>query len=244
MLHIAICDDDSNQLELLATYTSEYMRKHHIEASVQQFLHPDTLLRSFEIQRFHIYILDIVMPMCNGVEVGKAIRTQDQEAFILYTTFEPGFALQSFAAKPFDYLLKPIEKQLFHETLHLVVKKLAITDDSSWMIKTHEGMRVFKLSEILYCEYSNHAVTYMLVGARQISTKVIKGSFAQHVEHLLQNKRFLRPHVAFVVNMEYIEGFSRTKFTLRGGHMVPITAKNYPAVRDSYMNYLSKQVYK
>ena len=241
MLDIAICDDDPGQLELLASFTAEYMQKHHIGTSIQQFLHPDALLRSCEMQRFHIYILDIVMPMFNGIEVGKTIREHDQSAFILYTTSEPGFALQSFEAKPFDYLLKPIEKQLSHETLHRVVAKLAKTDDGTWVIKTREGMRVLRLSEILYCEYRDHTVTYTLMGAKTLTTKVIKGSFSNHIECLLQDERFLRPHVSFVVNMDYIEGFSKTRFTLRGGYMVPITTKHYPVVRDTYMNYLAKQ---
>ncbi len=207
MLDIAICDDDPGQLELLASFTSDYMQTHHIKASVQQFLHPDTLLRSCEIQRFHIYIMDIVMPMFNGIEVGKTIRDHDQSAFILYTTSEPGFALQSFEAKPFDYLLKPIRKQQFHETLHLVVTKLAMTNDSTWVIKTHEGMRVLKLSEILYCEYTNHTVTYTLMEARTLTTKVIKGSFACHVEHLLQNERFFTATCLFCSEYGSHRGF-------------------------------------
>lgn len=241
MLNIAICDDDANQLALLASYTEEYVQEHHIDVSIQQFLHPDALLRCCEKQRFHLYILDIIMPMLNGIEVGKVIREQDHAAVILYTTFEPGFALQSFAAKPFDYLLKPIKKQQFMETLHLAVMQTDMTNDKTWMIKTHEGLIVLKLSEIMYCEYSNHVVTYTLVDGRTLTTKVIKGSFAQHVEGLLQYDRFVKPHVSFVVNMSHVVGFSKTRFTLRNGQSVLIAAKHYSAVRDIYMNFIANQ---
>jgi DNA-binding LytR/AlgR family response regulator len=110
MLNIAICDDDSTQLGLLASYTTECIQSHAIGAVIHQFDHPDKLLSSCERQRYHIYILDIVMPMINGLEVGKAIREREPGSIILYATYEPGYALQSFESSPINYLLKPIDK--------------------------------------------------------------------------------------------------------------------------------------
>lgn len=241
MLDIAICDDDPSQLTILSSYAQEYVQMHHIDASIQQFLHPDALLQSSEKQRFHLYVLDIVMPMFNGVEVGKIIREHDNTAVILYTTSEPGFALQSFAAKPFDYLLKPIEKRQFLDTLHQAVSHIDMTNDRTWVIKTHEGLMILKLSEIMCCEYCDHTVSYTLVRARTITTLVLKGSFARHVERLLHDERFVRPHVSYVVNMDHIASFCKTKCTLRNGQSVPIAAKHYAAVRDTYMDYLARQ---
>jgi hypothetical protein len=38
--------------------------------------------------------------------------------------------------------------------------------------------------------------------------------------------------------MRRVERFSKDSFTLFGGKTVPIAAKQYPAVRDTYMDYL------
>jgi DNA-binding LytR/AlgR family response regulator len=70
MLDIAICDDDPDQL---AGYVSEFIQSDHHEAVVHQFHHPDDLLNFIVRKRCLIYILDIVIPMVNGIEVGKAI---------------------------------------------------------------------------------------------------------------------------------------------------------------------------
>ena len=239
MLDIAICDDDPSQLGLLAAYTTEWIQAYQKEAAIHQFLHPDELLRTCEKRRYHLYILDIIMPMFNGVEVGKTIRELDQEAILLYTTSEPSFALQSFATNPINYLLKPIDKQQLFKTLSLAVSKLDLPQEHTCMVKTQEGMRVLRLSEILYCEYSDHTVIYTLSGARTVTTKVIKGSFSHYIEPLLQDKRFIRPHVSYILNMEYVEGFTNTRFTLRSGVSVPIVAKQYCLVRDTYLDYLA-----
>jgi DNA-binding LytR/AlgR family response regulator len=238
MLNIAICDDDSGQLALIAAYTSEFFQLNQYEATISRFLHPDDLLNTCEKQRYLLYILDIVMPMVNGIDVGKAIRKLDQEAQIIYATYEPGFALQSFDTNPINYLLKPIDKQKLFKTLTLAVSKLDVSMENTFPVNTHEGMRILRLSEIICCEYSRHTAIYTLVGNKTITTKIIKGNFTQYTERLLQDRRFIRPHVSYVVNMDYIETFNKNRFTLLYGYSVPIVAKQYSVVRDIYMNYL------
>jgi len=238
MLDIALCDDDPGQLALVAEYMSEFIQSNQYEATIRQFLHPDDLLNTCEKQRFHIYILDIVMPMVNGVEVGKAIRELDQEAQIIYATYEPSFALRSFVTNPINYLLKPIDKQQLFKTLALAVSKLDRTMESTVLVKTQEGMRILRLSEIICCEYTRHTAIYTLVEAKTVTTRIIKGAFSEHIARLLQDGRFVRPHISYILNMDYVESFSKTRFILRYGYSVPIAAKHYSVVRDIYMNYL------
>jgi len=238
MLDIAVCDDDPIQLALVAAYTSEFMQVHRHEATIRQFLHPDDLLNTGEKQRFHLYILDIVMPMINGIEVGKHIRTLDSEAQIIYATYEPSFALQSFATNPINYLLKPIDKQQFFNSLALAVSKLDLTMENTFAIKTQEGIRILRLSDIICCEYTSHTVIYTLVGAKTVTTRTIQGTFSEHTMRLLQDGRFVRPHVSYVLNMDHVESFTKNRFILRDGYSVPIVAKQYTEVRDIYMNYL------
>ena len=74
MLRIAICDDQPKELDIMGEYIKEYLGIHPWEAEIQEFPHPDKLLTATESERFHLYILDIVMPMVNGLELGKEIR--------------------------------------------------------------------------------------------------------------------------------------------------------------------------
>ena len=238
MLDIAICDDEPAHLSLIASYASEFMQLNQYEGTIHQFLHPDELLRACENQRFDLYILDIVMPMVNGIEVGKTIRNLDRESSIIYASAEPSFALQSFVANPVNYLLKPIDKQQFFATLALVVSRLDMNIGKSFMVKTLEGIRTLRLSEVVFCEYTKHTAIYTLASGKTITTRTFKGPFVQHIAQLLQDARFVKPHTSYVVNMDYIESFSKNRFTLRFGYSVPIVDKQYCTVRDVYMNYL------
>ena len=238
MLNIALCDDDIGQLKRTATYILEFLQLNKESANVLEFTHPDELLNACAKQNFHLYILDIVMPMMTGIEVGKAIRKLDREAQIVFVTQEPGFALQSFSANPINYLLKPVDKQQLFETLTIAFSKLKTTQESTLSINTRQGLHVIRYKEIVFCEYANHSVTYTLLEKKVLQTRVIKGSFAEHTEQLMQDRRFIKPHISYIANMDHVTVFKKNRFVLLDEYSVPIVAKNYNAVRDSYMDYL------
>lgn len=236
MLKIAICDDEQKQLSKLEALVREYIAEKELETTISCFSHPDKLLLFCEKESFHIYILDIVMPMVDGVELGLGIRRLDREAQIIYATTESGFALDAYAANPINYLLKPIDRSALFATLDLAMEKMKFGEEQSLTVKTREGLRTISFDTILYCEYVNHKIKYILRD-EQIETTSSSESFAEHIASLLADKRFLSPHSAYAVNMHFVERLDKNGFTIRGGHIVPVSSKQYTAVRNAYMNY-------
>ncbi|MGL5256052.1 MAG: LytR/AlgR family response regulator transcription factor, partial [Proteocatella sp.] len=100
MLKIAICDDQSQESRVIETILNEYLITNECSAEIRVFNHSDELLKIIENDNFHIYILDIVMPMVNGLELGKEIRKNDREAQIIYVTTEAQFALNAYSVMP------------------------------------------------------------------------------------------------------------------------------------------------
>ena len=242
MLRIAVCDDQPVELEILCAYIAEYLDLHRLQAEVTAVSHPDKLLGAVEKQSFHLYLLDIVMPMINGLELGKEIRRRDSETQIIYVTTEPQFALQAYAANPISYLVKPIEKQRLFDTLALAVSRADLEREQTIAVKTADSLRVIKLLDITCCEYRNHAVMFRLTSGEQVCSRTIRERFADYCAPVLRDKHFLQCHTSFVVNMRRVERFAKDSFTLFGGKVVPIASKQYPAVRDAYMDYLTAKV--
>ena len=237
-LRIAVCDDMYDELQSLVSLTNQYLSFNSLVAEVTQFSHPDELLTTIEAENFHLYILDIVMPMVNGLELGKEIRRLDREAQIIYATTEPQFALQAYAASPINYLVKPIEKQTLFDTLTLAISKADLAEEQAFAVKTADSLRVIKLSDIACCEYRNHAVIFSLIDGEEVLSRTIRESFSEYTSAILKNKHFLQCHTSYVVNMRRVERFARDSFTLYGYKVVPIASKQYPAVRDAYMDFL------
>ncbi len=180
MLRIAVCDDIHNELQNIVSLTNQYISANSITAQITEFPHPDALLTAVEAESYHIYILDIVMPMVNGLELGKEIRRFDSEAQIIYATTEPQFALQAYAANPINYLIKPIEKQHLFDTLTLAISKVDFTEEQIFTVKTADSLRVIKLSNIVCCEYSNHTVIFSLSNGEEVVSRTIRENFSEY----------------------------------------------------------------
>lgn len=238
MLHIAICDDQPKELEIISEFITEYLDAYTLESEIKEFSHPDKLLSAIETESFHLYILDIVMPMVNGLELGKEIRRLDREAQIVYATTEPQFALQAYAASPINYLIKPINKQQLFDTLTLAISKADLAEEQTFTVKTADSLRVIKLSDIACCEYQSHTVTFNLINGEVVASRTIRENFSDYIATILKDRHFLQCHTSFAVNMRRVERFVKDSFTLRGGKIVPIAAKQYSSVRDTYMDYL------
>ncbi|MDD4688762.1 MAG: LytTR family DNA-binding domain-containing protein [Eubacteriales bacterium] len=237
MLRIAICDDMHDELLHITEFTNEYFTNSGISADIQQFSHPDELLKACETKTFHIFLLDIVMPMLSGLDLGHKIRLVNTDAQIIFITTEPGFALDAYTVNPLHYLLKPVEKNALFAALELATNKMNYGAEIIVTIKTKKDLRTISADSIACCEYVRHTVVYTLISGERIESSTISGSFTEHIQPVLADRRFLRPHAAFVVNMSQVERLSKEGFTLRRDIFVPISAKQFRVVRDAYMSY-------
>lgn len=237
MLRIAVCDDTPSQLQAVAALTKEYLSQRGIAAQVKEFSHPDALLAACEAESFHIYLLDIVMPMVSGLELARGIRRLSTDAQIIFITAERGFALDAYAVNPLHYLLKPVDRGALFAALELAAEKAEFGEELLVTVKTRGGLCTLSADAVVCCEYIRHSVLYTLSGGRRVETMTLPGSFSAHIAPLLADRRFLQPHAAFLVNMSFAERLSREGFLLRGGAFVPVSGKQFAAVRSAYMTY-------
>jgi len=237
MLKIAICDDIEKELKKIEHLILEYMTEKGEQFEIILFKHPDELLQSHENEHYSIYILDIVMPMINGIELGKEIRRMDCECQIIYVTTEPEYALASFATNPANYLIKPVEREMFFHTLDFVIPKINKDVDEIITVKCKEGMRVVNLLMIICCEYREHRIIYHLNSGEQILSMTLRIGFTEQLATLLENKRFIQTHSSYICNMNAVEKMTGSEFFLRGGMVVPISKKIFAEVRNTYLDY-------
>lgn len=237
MLKIAICDDVIAELGHVAGLTREFMAEAGIDAVVLQFSHPDELLTSCETETFHIFLLDMVMPMISGLELGRSIRRLSTDAQIIYITAEPGFALDAYSVNPLHYLLKPVNREALFAALRLAAEKTAFGEEISVTVKTRDGLRTLGADAVVCCEYARHTVIYTLKSGERVVTLTISQSFSEHIAPLLRDRRFIQPHAAYAVNMSRAERLSKDGFLMRDGARVPVSGKQFAAVRNAYMSY-------
>lgn len=205
-MKVAICDDESlcrvQVLDIAADYAEERKDK---EIVFEMFSEPEAVLKATrEGGSYDIYILDIVMPSMNGIQLGQALRNEGVDGKIIYLTSSEEYALDSFRVRAFDYILKPIEKASFYKVMDEAVNSIHIKKDKGLIIKTRDGNARINFDSILYAELSNRTMTYHLAGGKTVESTTLRCSFGEAVGELLADGRFIQCGVSTVVNLHHI----------------------------------------
>ena len=149
MFHVALCDDEAAQRQLTHKLLDSYFSSRGAAAKIWEFPDGQGLLNALPDKTFDLYLLDIVMPEMDGIDLGLELRKADQNSVILYLTSSPDFALQGYSVKAASYLLKPIQEEKLFSALDDALKTMSDRRTQSMMVKTAEGIVRLLLDDIL-----------------------------------------------------------------------------------------------
>lgn len=240
MIKIAICDDDEVELHRLNVIVQQIIKLYsETEISIAVFHTANSLLNAIRYENFEIYLMDIIMPERNGIELGQLIRQRDEQAVIIYLSNSPDFAVQSYTVHAYYYLLKPVKYEELYLVLQKVLKRYERFNTSVY-IKTSNGMVTVSKSSIIYIEYHYHYLSYYLENGEVIDSVIFRESFGQKMQDLLKDFRFTKVSSSVIVNMLFVNKISKKGFTLINKKELRIT-RTYQSARKSYMGFLFKE---
>ena len=239
-MRIAICDDEAifraHLLDIAEDYREERKDK---KIFFEFFSESQALLEaSRKIGGFDIYILDIVMPDINGIQLGSILRYDGIDSKIIYLTSSEEYALDSFHVKAFDYILKPITKEAFYKAIDEAINSIHIKRDKSAIIKTKDGIARVSFNSILYVESSNRALIYHLTGGTMVESTTLRGSFATAVSELLADSRFVCCGVSIVVNLHHITSVENEGVVFHNTEHLFLNKKLCRELRITWSKYL------
>lgn len=236
MLHIALCDDNVDELSNLVQLLNRYQIEKNLNCEYAAFTNGFELMAALEKgKRFDIFLLDILMPGFMGIDVAKEIRLFDQAAPIIFFTSSPEFALQSYAVRAVNYVLKPISKESFYITFDELLNQMTLEQQEDILVvKSTEGIQKIRLSTLVFVEVSGRHVYYHL-----LSGKIVEclESFTAVCEKLMRYRYFLKTHRAYLVNMQYIDTIDTKQITLQTSAVVPIAQGKTKEMRQQYLAY-------
>ncbi len=180
---------------------------------------------------FDLYILDCIMPEMDGIELGTALRRRGDQGMFFFLTTSPDFALDSYRVDALDYLLKPVDKQLFFRSLDKAFSSLSRTAREMVSVKTAGSIRVLPVADIRYAERTGKRICYYMTDGSVIPGITFNGSFNDAVSNLLSHSGMLLVGSSFVVNLAHVTEVTKTDMVLTGSLRVPIPRRIYDAVK-------------
>ncbi|MDE5866247.1 MAG: LytTR family DNA-binding domain-containing protein [Lachnospiraceae bacterium] len=242
-IRVALCDDETAGLEISKKLLAEYKQKvSSVSFALSCFSSGRELLNYIDTyESFHIYILDIIMPDINGIQLGTALREQGDDGLIIYLTSSPDYALESYSTDALHYLLKPIDRNQFFQCMDKAMNRLNHLLTETISIKALGSTRIIPVHNILYAERVNRFIRYNLSDGTVIDSVTFNGTFQNAVSPLLSRHDFLIVGSSFVVNLYHVTEVTNSEMLLDERHHVPIPRRTYKTVKSTWADYWLKK---
>lgn len=241
-MKIIICDDSIEDLlkieKLLLKYKKFYP---NTSFEVEKFSDASQLYNNIQNNQLaDIYILDIIMSEKNGIDIGHQIRKSNSNNIIIYTTCSSDFALEAYEVCAVRYILKPINENKIFEALNYAMSYINIKKESSYLIKTKNGLVPVPYSQIEYIENSSRKLEAHLTNGKTIRSIFIRKSFEEEISELIKEAQFTQVHKSFLINLKYIKQLAKNSAIMESGKNIPISQKRAVAVKKEYLVFFSE----
>lgn len=243
MIDIAICDDNRDDLNMVAKMIEEILLERKIVFNLHMFVSAKKMLE--EIKKVDIGILDISMDEINGIELGRKIKLKFSNAKLLYVTSFNEYCQQAINdVHAFSFLSKPINKEKLQKQIDEVVNdKLVIKntkDRTFYNLKDENGKEYLakkvNLDNIIYFEYVKSKRRILMIQNEG------KYEFSYVMDKLAKEMgkyEFVVCCRGCLINLQHVSKVKGYSIYLDNGDIVPLSQKRVSNFKGRLNRYLS-----
>lgn len=233
-MQIAVCEDNEIHRDIMEHFLNRYASERSLSFALVPYKYGRSFLCDIENGAyFDVTFLDIYMEDAMGNEIAHKLRKMGYQGEIVFLTASPDFALESYDVDAGGYLLKPLDYEKFRRVMDRVTRNIA---PNTYQIRQRSTVTKVFYHEILYVESSNSKCMLHTSSGRVYTLYKTLNT----IETELGDRRFLRCHQSFLVNMDYIRQVGK-QFTLANGEIIPIRQRGVRPVRQAYMDYTASK---
>ncbi|MGB5824778.1 MAG: LytTR family DNA-binding domain-containing protein [Proteocatella sp.] len=234
MINIAICDDKPEDRDTIKTYICDYFDNNPHNYKITEFEKGENLAAEYmdESACFDLIFMDIFMVGENGIATARNIRKYSQKVKIIFMSTSSEFALESYDVFAYGYLLKPVD----HDKIRILLDKYlddAEENEKRLMLNIKGKINHIRYADIVYLESKNTAI---IIHTNNDEEFKIYGKL-DDIEESLNNRRFLRCHQSYIINMDYVSSVDK-EFQTKTNKRVLIRKRSLKDMKDRYYKYI------
>ncbi len=237
MTHIAIVDDEREQISQIKEIVEEFFQIKNIEFKIHEFISGEDLLRCEST--FDLVFLDIHMNGIDGIKTAQKLRTQNRRAALLYVTNYVQEMSRSFSVHPFAFVEKPINKEKININLQDYLDYASVSFTKKMLtFKGEHGNLIVFAQDIIYLEYIGNRKIKMMIDDNE---KMIYGSMKQFIQ-VLEPYDFIQTHESFIINEAKIRAVHPYHIIMSNYFEIPIAQKKRKQIVEQVSSYLHRQL--
>jgi DNA-binding LytR/AlgR family response regulator len=219
MLKIAIVDDSSNVLESIESIVHHACNRINIIVEITTFLKSKYLIYDItDNVRYDLYLLDIVMPDYNGMDIAKEIRKRDNKAYIIFITAYWQYTVDAFELSIYRYILKGNLEEKLIQALESINKEINIENKESYVINTKTKFQKIYYEDILYIYKEGKNSVFV---CKNEINKVRKG--LKEVYEGLNKSYFIFIERGYIANILYIKKYTSHSVIMIDDSRLPVS---------------------
>jgi two-component system LytT family response regulator len=164
-----------------------------------------------------VVFLDIQLKEGDGFDVLQSLKSIDFK--IIFTTSFETYAIRAIRLSALDYLVKPIDKEEFEQTIRRLLSELTnsahkkkietlisnISQVKKVALPAQNSIKFVNIDDIVRClADSNYTWFYLSDGSKILVCRCLK-----EYEELLEPYGFFRVHQSHLVNLRYVSEFKK-----------------------------------
>ncbi len=235
MMRTAICDDEGTA----RAYLASLVRAQPISSEIVEYACAEDCLR--DSRKIDLLFLDIALDASgpNGMALAQKLRERSSspQPVIVFVTGHEEYVFDAFDVSAFQYLLKPVDEEKFSQVFARAAAQVEARRRKPARSLTFPSAginRTVPLDSISYIESNDHKVI--------IHWKEGKFSCYAKLRDLEAELggQFCRVHKGYLVNLAYVEAYSKTELTLAGGERLLISKYKYQDFVKAHLRFLKR----
>jgi two-component system LytT family response regulator len=216
-----IVDDEESARSVLSNLITRFCPQIEITTTCKNVIEAVDAIKKYKPE---VIFLDIGMPNYAGYEIVSFFEEIKFE--IIFVTAYDQYAIKAFEISAVDYLLKPVEIVRLKESVQKLFSKVelknnqerykALTENlktngiSKLIVRNSKGQSIINTSDIIAIEAQEAYSCIYTEKEKYLMSKNLK-----YYEILFDKKKtFFRTHKSWIINIEHIITFSKTKLEI------------------------------
>lgn len=231
-MRIAICDDNQIEVDLFKEHISGFLRrKGDYRYEISEYSAGYPLVEDVKEGKWYdVIVLDMVLEKENGLEIANRLRDIGYDGKIIFWTADDSHLQEAFDVGAMQYVVKGKEYGRMYSAINEILSHMR---DEVLTFKTHGELHRLEYRQIEYVESKGRSC-HICTTDNQCFVTLGK---LDDIEEELCDKRFLRCHQSYLVNMDHIQSVNEN-FIMESGDIVQIRRRNHNEIKDKYENYI------
>lgn len=173
---------------------------------VSEAVNGEELINNVMIEKPDIALVDINMPLLDGMEAIKSCKKMVPSLQVIFITGHDEYALEAFGVNAIDYIVKPIERGRLYSALERAAAMVRQTTSrqiqqsvkKDLMIKQQNQYSFIPLDEIIFIERADRKTVI-----HTINKKYQLNEPLTNLEEVLDS-RFIGSHRSYIINLQFL----------------------------------------